>query len=162
MKTLPHLLLQLTDLHSADNEFGILLEILEENREIVVLDNAEVWEDDDKQPSITPGEIFKVPGSLVAMVERLDDDLTRSLQHIDPHAAEYIDRLTDEQTLYNKILRTMLYIESLSSMEKLELPQENMNRVVIRRVEHLYFKVILSLLVPTTLFANFMLARTSC
>ena len=75
------------------------------------------------------------------MVERLDDDLTRSLQHIDPHAAEYIERLTDEQTLYNKILRTMLYAESLSGVPKLELAQENLNRVVIRRVEHLYFKV---------------------
>ena len=84
---------------SANEEFGTLLEILEENREIVIVDNAEAWfapvssylleplltsyrEDDEKQPQITPGELFKVPGSLVSMVERLDDDLTRSLQHI--------------------------------------------------------------------------------
>ena len=124
-----------------------MLEILEQNREIVVVDQAEAWDDDEKQPQITPGEIFKIPGSIVAMVERLDDDLTRSLQHIDPHTAEYIDRLTDEQTLYNKILRTMLYIESVSQLPKLELPQENLNRVVIRRVEHIYFKVGLESLV---------------
>ena len=104
------------------------------------MDNAEVWEDDDKQPQINPGDTFKVPGSIVAMVERLDDDLTRSLQHIDPHAAEYIERLTDEQTLYNKILRTQLYVESLGKHAKVELPQENLNRVVIRRIEHMYFK----------------------
>ena len=127
--------------YRADNELGILLEILESNREIVVVDNAEAWEDDEKQPQITPGEIFKVPGSVVAMVERLDDDLTRSLQHIDPHAAEYIERLTDEQTLYNKIMRTMLYVEWLSSIPKLEVSQDNLNRVVMRRLEHLYFKV---------------------
>jgi translation initiation factor 3 subunit C len=126
---------------SAEGEFTTLLEILENNRDIVVIDNAEAWEDDDKQPQITPGEIFKVPGSLVAMVERLDDDLTRSLQHIDPHAPEYIDRLTDEQSLYNKIMRTMLYVESVTNNPKIDVPQDNLNRVVMRRVEHLYFKV---------------------
>lgn len=130
----------IADTCSADNEFGTLLEILEANPEIVVIDNAEPWEDDDKQPQISPDQIFKVPGSLVAMVERLDDDLTRSLQQIDPHAAEYIDRLVDEQALYNKILRTQLYIESISARSGLEVPQDNANRVVMRRVEHLYFK----------------------
>lgn len=119
----------------------MLLEILENNHGIVVVDNAEAWEDDEKQPQIVPGETFKVPGSVVAMVERLDDDLTRSLQHIDPHAAEYIERLTDEQALYNKIMRTMLYVEWLSSNPKLEVTQDNLNRVVMRRLEHLYFKV---------------------
>ncbi|MCJ1324795.1 Translation initiation factor 3 subunit c [Thelotrema lepadinum] len=126
--------------NSANEEFGTLLEILEENREIVIVDNAEAWEDDEKQPQITPGELFKVPGSLVSMVERLDDDLTRSLQHIDPHAVEYIDRLTDSQKLYNQIVRTMMYIESLQGITNLELPQDNLNRVIIRRLEHLYFK----------------------
>ena len=106
----------------------------------MVIDNAEPWDDDEKQPQIVPGQTFKVPGSLVAMVERLDDDLTRSLQHIDPHAAEYIDRLVDEQALYNKILRTQLYIETIAADKQVEVPQDNLNRVVMRRVEHLYFK----------------------
>ena len=75
------------------------------------------------------------------MVERLDDDLTRSLQNMDPHGSDYLERLQDEQTLYNKILRTQLYMESLSEIQKLDLPQDNQNRVMIRRVEKLYFKV---------------------
>ena len=127
--------------YRADNEFGTLLEILEENREIVLLDDAEPWEDDEKPPQINPGDIFKVPGSVVGIVERLDDDLTRSLQQTDPHAVEYTLKLVDEQALYDKILRTMLYIESLMGNDKVQLPQENLNRVVIRRIEHLYFKV---------------------
>ena len=126
---------------SAEQEFGTLLEVLEENRNMVVLENAEEWEDDEKAPVSTPGEKLVIPGSVVSIVERLDDELTRSLQHIDPHTAEYIERLSDEQALYNKIIRAMLYVEELKRDPKLEIPQENPNRIVMRRVEHIYFKV---------------------
>ena len=125
----------------AEQELGTLLDVLERNRDIIVLENAEAWEDDDKPPQPTPDQKLKVPGSVASIVERLDDELTRSLQHIDPHAAEYIERLIDEQTLYNRILRTLLYIEEVGSDPKLEVPQDSVNRVVMRRVEHIYFKV---------------------
>ena len=105
-----------------------------------MLENAEAWDDDDKPPQPTPGTYVKILGSIPSFVERLDDELTRSLQHIDPHAAEYIDRLTDEQTLYNKIVRTLLYTEETAKVESLEIPQESVNRVLIRRIEHIYFK----------------------
>ena len=114
---------------------------MEDNRDIVVVENAEPWEDDEKPPQPTGDERLRVPGSIVSIVERLDDELTRSLQHIDPHTAEYIERLSDEQSLYNKILRALLYIEELKTDPKLETPQENANRLVMRRVEHIYFKV---------------------
>lgn len=107
----------------------------------MVVENAEAWEDDEKPPQPAPGEKLKIPGSIVSIVERLDDELTRSLQHIDPHTAEYIERLSDEQALYNKVLRAMLYVEELQKDAKLEVPQENANRIVMRRVEHIYFKV---------------------
>ncbi len=126
---------------SADEELGSLLLTLEENRDLVVVENAEIWDDDEKPPVPVEGEKIKIAGSIVSIVERLDDELTRSLQHIDPHAAEYIERLTDEQTLYNKIVRTQLYVENISSDPKLEVSQENINRVIMRRVEHIYFKV---------------------
>lgn len=126
---------------SAEQEFGNLLKVLEANRELVVIENAEEWEDDDKQPTIVAGEKFKIPGSIVSYVERLDDELTRSLQHIDPHTAEYIDRLSDEGALYNNIVRTMLYVENLHKDTSLQVSQESINRVVMRRLEHAYFKV---------------------
>jgi translation initiation factor 3 subunit C len=126
---------------SAEKEFANLLEVLEANRELVVVENAEEWEDDDKQPPVTPGQTFKIPGSIVSYVERLDDELTRSLQHIDPHTAEYIDRLSDESALYNNIVRTLLYTETLKKDATLEVPQEGLNRIVMRRLEHVYFKV---------------------
>ncbi|KAL8747452.1 MAG: hypothetical protein Q9190_000664 [Brigantiaea leucoxantha] len=124
----------------AEQEYGRLLEMLEENYNMVVVENAEEWEDDEKLPQPTAGERLKIPGSIVSIAERLDDELTRSLQHIDPHTAEYIERLTDEQALYTNILRGLLYIESLRKDEKLEIPQDGANRMVMRRLEHIYFK----------------------
>ncbi|KAK4542155.1 Translation initiation factor 3 subunit c [Oleoguttula mirabilis] len=124
----------------AQQEIGNLLSILEASPEIVVIEGAEEWEDDDKQPTITADEIFKIPGSVVSFVERLDDELTRVLQHIDPHTAEYVERLQDEGSLYTNIVRSMLYAERLKSNPKLEASQDNVNRVVMRRLEHVYFK----------------------
>ncbi|KAF2803711.1 eukaryotic translation initiation factor 3 subunit C [Mytilinidion resinicola] len=124
----------------AQNEFSQLLEILESTEEIVVIENAEEWEDDEKLPPITEGEIFRIPGSVVSFVERLDDELTRSLQHIDPHTAEYVERLTDEAALYTSIVRALVYVETLKKNPKLDQNQESLNRVVSRRLEHVYFK----------------------
>lgn len=129
------------DKDSADQEFGKLLEILENTQEIVVIEGAEEWEDDEKLPTITPGEIFRIPGSVVSFVERLDDELTRSLQHIDPHTAEYVERLTDEALLYAQLVRALIYVENLKKNPSLDLPQDALNRVVMRRLEHMYFKV---------------------
>lgn len=129
---------------SAEREFGTLLETLEANRNMVVLENAEEWEDDEKPPSPQPGEKLKIPGSIVLVIERLDDELTRSLQHIDPHTAEYIDRLKDEQALYNNILRALLYVENLKKDASLEQSDDGANRVVMRRLEHVYFKACIS------------------
>lgn len=118
-----------------------MLNTLESSRDIVVVEGAEEWEDDEKPPTITPGEIFKIPGSTVSFVERLDDELTRSLQHIDPHTSEYIERLTDEAALYQALVRTLVYVENLKRNPAIELPQDSLNRVVMRRLEHVYFKV---------------------
>lgn len=126
---------------SAEHEFGRLLETLEANRNLVVVENAEEWDDDEKPPQPAAGEKLKIPGSVVSVVERLDDELTRSLQHIDPHTAEYIERLQDEQALYTDILRALLYVENLKRDEKLEQSDDAANRVVMRRLEHVYFKV---------------------
>ncbi|KAJ5273498.1 Eukaryotic translation initiation factor 3 subunit C [Penicillium angulare] len=125
---------------SADQEFGTLLSVLEEHRNYIISEGADEWEDDDKQPQVAEGETFYIPGSIVSYIERLDDELTRSLQQIDPHTAEYIERLSDEQQLYNNLVRTQIYAESLNAGEKNETRQDAVNRVVIRRLEHVYFK----------------------
>lgn len=124
----------------AESEISTLVSTLEKHPQYVVTEGAEEWEDDEKIPQLAPGEVLKVPGSVVSFVERLDDELIRSLQHIDPHTAEYIERLGDEQLLYNNIVHAQLYVESLNETEKSEARQDSVNRVLMRRLEHLYFK----------------------
>ncbi|KAL1957305.1 hypothetical protein VTO42DRAFT_6094 [Malbranchea cinnamomea] len=124
----------------AGGEVTSLLSTLEENPQYVVTEGAEEWEDDEKLPQLAPGETLRVPGSIVSLVERLDDELIRSLQHIDPHTAEYIERLSDEQHLYNNLVRAQLYIESIHNSDKAEPRQEIINRILMKRLEHIYFK----------------------
>lgn len=107
---------------------------------MLVVEAAEEWEDDEKQPTIDPNSLFQIPGSVISFAERLDDELTRSLQNIDPHTAEYIDRLGDEASLYTNIIRALLYAERLRSVPNLQLTKEGVNRVIMRRLEHIYFK----------------------
>ena len=127
---------------AAEKELASLFTILEKNRDYIVVENAEEWDDDEKPPTLQPGEKYiKVPGSIVSYVERLDDELIRSLQSIDPHTSEYIERLQDEGSLYNIIFQGLLYYEHLRKDEALEVPQDSINRIVMRRLEHVYFKV---------------------
>ncbi|KGO69541.1 Eukaryotic translation initiation factor 3 subunit 8, N-terminal [Penicillium italicum] len=123
---------------AANEEYSALLSVLEENRQFLVSEVADEWEDDEKQPAVAEGETFFIPGSVVSLVEHLDDSLTKGLREIDPHTSEYIERLTDEQALYSSLVRSQLYIESLKGADK--NGQDSMNRLVIRRLEHIYFK----------------------
>ncbi|EHK17658.1 uncharacterized protein TRIVIDRAFT_76057 [Trichoderma virens Gv29-8] len=126
---------------AAEKELSQLLTILSQTSEYVVLENVEEWDDDEKPPTLQPGEKhIKVAGSIVSYVERLDDELHRSLQSIDPHTSEYIERLQDEGALYNVIFRGLLYYEALKKDETIEVPQDSVNRIVMRRLEHVYFK----------------------
>ncbi|CAM1510368.1 Fc.00g007030.m01.CDS01 [Cosmosporella sp. VM-42] len=126
---------------AAEKELSTLLQVLEANHDYVVVEHAEEWDDDDKPPTLQAGEKYiKVPGSIVSYIERLDDELVRSLQSIDPHTSEYIERLQDEGALYNIIFRGLLYYEFLRKDEALDIPQDSVNRIVMRRLEHVYFK----------------------
>ncbi len=127
---------------SAERELTLLFAVLDKNREYIVIENAEEWDDDEKQPVLEKDQKYiRIPGSVVSYVERLDDELTRSLQNIDPHTSEYIDRLTDEGSLYTIIFHGLLYYEMLGKDSSLEIPQESLNRIIMRRLEHVYFKV---------------------
>ena len=87
--------------------------------------------------------MFKISGSIVSFAERLDDELTRSLQNIDPHTTEYIERLSDEGSLYAAIVRSQAYYERIAQIPNISCV-EALNRVINRRLEHVYFKVSVS------------------
>ena len=79
-------------------EFNQLLELLETNNNLIVTTNIEDGADENSASvkKFTALGQVPVPGSLIATVERLDDEFTKSLQHIDPHTTEYIERLRSE------------------------------------------------------------------
>jgi translation initiation factor 3 subunit C len=120
---------------SAQREIDGLIGILIGNDGYSV---QEVTEDYDDLVERTPeGEkdgVVRIRGSIISFVDRLDDEFTRSLQNLDPHGTEYVDRLKDEKGLYCTICRA----ETL--YEKKQLP-DPLARVVMRRLEHIYSKV---------------------
>ncbi|OLL21640.1 Eukaryotic translation initiation factor 3 subunit C [Neolecta irregularis DAH-3] len=127
---------------AAETEINILIDVLETDRSFVIVDDGmEINEDELPQP----GEdgITRVRGNVMSFVDRLDDELTRSLQNIDPHTSEYIDRLKNETSLYNLLLGCQILFERID-------PGESLNRVVSRRLERLYFKEIITTLEQTT------------
>ena len=74
-----------------------------------------------------------VTGSIVAVIERLDDEFTKIMQNADQHTNEYAERLREESSLYEMIVRAQRYYE--------RVPQpDSMCRTMLRRVEHIYFK----------------------
>lgn len=88
---------------------------------------------DDAENFSDPSKPFAIGGSVLAFVERLDEEYIKALQSIDPHATEYVDRLKDEGVIYNLVCVTEKYLRRLGSKEEL-------SNCIIRRVEHIYYK----------------------
>jgi len=82
--------------------------------------------DDDSQKDLR--------GSLVSYLERLDSEFSKSLQNMDQHTVEYMDRMRDEQVLYKHIVAAQKYLQSVNNIP-------STCRLVMLRMEHLYFKV---------------------
>ncbi|KAK4704390.1 translation initiation factor 3 subunit C, partial [Phenoliferia sp. Uapishka_3] len=110
-----------------------LLDELTAQREYVVREEAPDY-DDQVERAPTPAEpLIIVRGSVISLVDRLDDEFTKSLQNIDPHTSEYIDRLRDEKLIYETVVKAQIYFEQVQLAEHLD-------RVVMRRLEHIYCK----------------------
>lgn len=89
----------------------------------------------DRTPDEEPDNIVRIRGSIISFVDRLDDEFTKSLQNIDPHGTEYVERLGDEKYLYTTITRAQTYYE------KSKAQSDSLTRVIMRRLEHIYSKV---------------------
>ncbi|KAL0080500.1 eukaryotic translation initiation factor 3 subunit 8 N-terminus-domain-containing protein [Phycomyces blakesleeanus] len=118
---------------AAEKELNLLLETLEKNPQFVVREDAEPLDEDDKDITPAPGQVVALRGSIVSFIERLDDEFTKSLQNIDQHSTDYIDRLRDEPQLYTMLVRVQIYGEKYNM-------DNTVSRVVMRRIDHLYFK----------------------
>lgn len=119
---------------SAEKFLNVLLTTLEANPLYIVKENVPEVDEADKDRSPQNDEPVLIQGSIVAFVDRLDDEFTKSLQNIDPHTTDYVDRLKDEVGLYAVIVRSHAYFTRLELTDAI-------CRTTMRRLEHLYFKV---------------------
>ncbi|TPX42426.1 hypothetical protein SeLEV6574_g05610 [Synchytrium endobioticum] len=111
-----------------------LLALLEENPHIIVAEDAEGDDDETETDKKSKnGESIRLRGNVASFVDRLDDEFTKSLQNIDPHTTEYVDRLRDETTLYALIARSQQHFTRLRQ-------SEYEAQLIMRRVEHVYYK----------------------
>ena len=86
----------------------------------------------DDRDDVETGEVFYIQGSIVALVERLDNEFTNSLKNIDH--LEYVNRLRDEVGLYVVIVESIRYFTRLGMTDEV-------CRASLRRLEHIYYKV---------------------
>ncbi|KAG0285145.1 Translation initiation factor 3 subunit c [Linnemannia gamsii] len=118
---------------NADKYLNSLLTLLEANPDYIIKEDVPEVEETDKDLVPQNGEPVYIQGSLVAFIDRLDDEFTKSLQNIDPHTTDYVDRLKDEVGLYSVIVRSQAYFTRIHLTDSI-------SRTTMRRLEHLYFK----------------------
>jgi translation initiation factor 3 subunit C len=120
---------------SAQRETDQLIEILLSDPAYSVQETTEDYDElAERSPATEKDGILRIRGSVISFIDRLDDEFTRSLQNIDPHGTEYVDRLKDEKGLYCTICRAQALCERRNQVDPLA-------RVIMRRIEHIYSKV---------------------
>lgn len=121
---------------SAQREVDELISIMTANPDYSIQEVTEDYDDlVERSPATEQDGIVRVRGSIISFVDRLGDEFTKSLQNIDPHGTEYVDRLKDEKVLYCTICRAQAFYEKTKQDDPLA-------RVIMRRLDHIYSKVI--------------------
>ena len=120
---------------AAQREVDALINILvSEPRYLVQEETPDYDELAERTPDQEKDGVVRIRGSIISFIDRLDDEFTKSLQNIDPHGTEYVERLRDEKGLYQTICLSQGYYEKA----KLDDP---LSRVILRRLDHIYYKV---------------------
>ncbi|KAJ2589681.1 Translation initiation factor 3 subunit c [Coemansia sp. RSA 1722] len=117
--------------HKTQSSVNELLSVLETNHQMKVFETAEAHETDDDVKY--KNEPINLRGSVIGFVDRLDDEFTKSLQNIDPHTPDYVERMRDTVPLYVTIVRAQHYFERCDL-------KDSICRIVLRRIEHLYYR----------------------
>jgi translation initiation factor 3 subunit C len=118
---------------SAQREVDQLVSIVASDPNYSIQEITEDYDELVERSPATEKGIVRIRGSIISFIDRLDDEFTKSLQNIDPHGTEYVDRLKDEKVLYCTICRAQAFYEKTQQSEPL-------GRVIMRRLEHIYSK----------------------
>jgi translation initiation factor 3 subunit C len=110
-----------------------ILDILEHHHNIIMDESAEPNLEATAGPAENEQGEIKVWGNIVAFLERIDDELFKSLQGIDPHTKEYVERLRDEPSFLTLAENVEKYVERIGDTRAGA-------RIALRRVEHVYYK----------------------
>ena len=128
-----------TDLwKQCESEIHDMMTLLDENPGLEMREDIEELEDETDRENVAT-----LRASIVSFVDRLDEEFLKSLQSIDPHTTEYIDRLKDETKLYGLFLRVQEWLEKrldIEGTEDAKVYREAWETVVLRRLEHIYYK----------------------
>jgi len=118
---------------SAQREVDQLISILSTSPQYSVDEITHDYDESVERNPETENGIVRIRGSIISFVDRLDDEFNKSLQNIDPHGTDYVERLRDEKGLYQTICLSQGYYENTKQDDPL-------SRVIMRRLEHIYSK----------------------
>jgi translation initiation factor 3 subunit C len=118
---------------AAKHEIDQLVELVSSSSGYSIEENPPEYDELVERAPID-NEPVRIRGSIISFLDRLDDEFTKSLQNLDPHGTEYVDRLKDETGLYVTVCRCQAYYKDIGHLDSLF-------RAIMRRIEHIYSKV---------------------